>query len=175
MKKTLQYDSLIGIASKNSKTIISNNSTQKKDTANFQLSDFLYQKYSKINNIEVKYQIKNTRSTDLFYITKNNTNFGGGCISLPFQTSKVILSTRISYGLYTNTWIALQNRNNYMPKLIVNNKKYSPKEVNGAFLRYEFEAKNPDSIDGKPENNIMITAPLNPIDYVNSVVGIWFG
>lgn len=134
----------------------------------------MYREYLKLTNIEVIYQIKKSSIQKYESISKNNNNFNGSSVGLPFKASKVILNTKVAQGLYSNTWVALHNRNQYKPQLIVNNKKYPPVEVNGAFLKYQFEATIPNSIDGKPENKITISALLNVIDHLNSIVGIWF-
>jgi hypothetical protein len=174
MKKSLQYDSLIGFASQNSAVILSDKIFETEESKN-QLSDTLYREYIKISNIEVVYQIKNSTIPKTICIVKNSNNFNGGSVSLPFKSSKVTLSTKVVEGFYSNTWIALQNRNFYMPKLTINDKKYLPVEVNGAFLKYQFHAPKENSNNNKPENNLTISVSLNPIDHVNSIVGIWFG
>jgi hypothetical protein len=175
MKKPLQYDSLIGFATKNSKLISGNYQQTGSNSKQLQLSDILYREYVKINNIEVTYYTKQDKLQKIVYISKNASNFNGGSISLPFKSSKAILNTKVQNGFYTNTWVALQNRNQYTPKLIVNGKKYVPVVVNGAFLKYQFHASKPNNVDGKPENEVTISVALNPINHVNSIVGIWFG
>lgn len=174
MKKPLEYDSLIGFTIKNSKLISSTNS-KKANSKQSELSDILFTEYVKINNIQVIYQTKYSRLQKISYIFKNTNNFNGGSLGLPFKSSYVMLSTKVPNGIYTNTWVALQNRNKYSPKLQVNGKKYSPIEVNGAFLKFQFHALKPDNLYNKPENEITIKVNLNPMDNSNSIVGIWFG
>jgi hypothetical protein len=175
MKKPLQYDSLIGFATKNSKLISKDPQGLRPDLNSTELSDILYQEYVKINNIEVTYQSKASRLQNVVHISKNINNFNGGSVSLPFKTSKITLNTKVVEGFYSNTWLALQNRNQYTPKLIVNGKKYMPTEVNGAFLKYQFHASLLNAVNGKPENEVFISVSLNPLEHVNSIVGIWFG
>jgi hypothetical protein len=175
MKKLLQYDSLIGFATKNSKLISANYESKNNCLQYLELSDVLHREYVKINNIEVIYQVKASQLQRVVHISKNFNNFNGGSVGLPFRSSLVTLNTRVPNGFYTNTWVALQNRNHYMPNLLVNGKKYAPVEVNGTFLKYQFHATKLNSSDGKPENEVTISVPLNPIDFLNSVVGIWFG
>jgi hypothetical protein len=175
MRKPLQYESLVGFAAKKSKVISIDQHFSHGDSKYSELSEILYREYVKINNIEVIYQIRSSREQKTVHIPKNANNFNGGSVSLPFKSSKVTLNTKVADGFYTNTWIALQNRNQYMPNLLVNGKKYSPIEVNGTFLKYQFHAEKSNSIDGKPENEVNINVTLNPIEHVNSIIGIWFG
>jgi hypothetical protein len=169
--KILQYDTLAQLVSTNSLKVKKKPKTIPKD---FQLDQFLYSQAIAQDHIQVSYKTKGKKELQSIYISKNPKNFGGGSIDLPPKSTKVLLSTKIAAGNYVNTWIAIQFRSIYMPKLTVNGIKHNPVEVNGAYLKYQFVADN-ENVLKKLTNDISITCNLNLLEHTNSIVGIWFG
>jgi hypothetical protein len=169
MKNTLNYETILGFKSLEMNDI-SNKSSEKLDVVsvfNNLLSD---QNPPDLNsNIEIEYKIKGKSKTSKLIVPKNN-NYSGASLKLPASTSKATLKTTIKQGQYTNTWLILQNRNVYIPKLEVNGKKLLPTSVNGAYIRFSF-----DTILSNIENNeVKITTTFNTGSNNNTIVGIWF-
>jgi hypothetical protein len=173
MKNTLSYEKILGFRSFEFDSVLDKLKLKDKNCIN---QDIFEEVYSCTNtqNLKIKYKIKGKKQEQILNIPRNENNYNGVSIKLPNSCEKVQLQTKIKNGVYNNTWVVLQNRTNYTPKLEVNGKKYSPTEVNGAYIRYSFTALNPD-IEGKEaQSTISIHTDLNTNSGNCVIVGVWF-
>jgi hypothetical protein len=169
MKDVLNYETILGFKSLEMTDI--NKTSEKLDVKSLFNENTLDQNEPDLNdNIEIEYKTKGKSRIGKLVLPKNYANYSGSSLKLPTSTSKVTLKTKIDQGKYNNTWLILQNRNVYIPKLEVNGKKLLPIDVNGAYLRYSFDTV----LSGLENNEIKITTTFNTGSNNNTVVGIWF-
>jgi hypothetical protein len=169
MKNTLNYETILGFKSLEI-TDIGNKTSKKLDVVSVFNNILSDQNLPDLgNNIEIEYKVKGKSKSNKLILSKND-NYSGSSLKLPASTAKATLKTTVKQGRYNNTWLILQNRNVYIPKLEVNGKKILPTSVNGAYIRYSFDT----ILSGKENNEIKITTTFNIESNNNTIVGIWF-
>jgi hypothetical protein len=157
MKNTLSYEKIlgfksmeiidIGIKMPESVDVLSVFNDLGLDTNTLDLS----------RNIEIEYKTKGKPKPQKLIIPKGG-NYSGASLKLPASTVKATLRTTIKKGSYNNTWLILQNRNIYIPKLEINSKKLLPNNL----------------LSGVEDNEVKITTTFNTQGNNNTIVGIWF-